>query len=789
MVEKIYGQYTPPAITEPVILESNNGYVPAIGSVILGGPPPPPPINFVFTYLDAKPREYDATNINFIFGGGELICPTSRNGYSNNFNCWCAPIISGTNNFEVSCDPNDFGFIEFAHGDSYIGDITRTSTADIHAGTSANTDIDYRTQLNLPVSMSYGSRITTANLSHSYYLNSSIGDGTSAHAIIDYRTQLNLPVNVTSGETLNANTSRTAGFEVTSGFGSSFSFNITPQYAVYLNARAEHGTSASIEMAIFPTTNMSVSGYYGNTSNALINIETTLSANAQYGHNINANLSTRTTVGDAGFFDGTSIRSDVEYVPPVTLDIDAVSGVLLNFEMASASAFKPINTIGENVLLDLSYFISTGSVFKGYTGSSLGVEIATYARIKADAYIGATLGTEIDIRPPKHLSANVYSGTVATASPNVTTGLSFGATSGENVDVTAIDNLKNTYMYVGENIAVELSSQTSLVNNNIAYGDNVKTELKTGPSEPLGTFTFAHGTVVEHIITTLISTTFQPRFSFDTEFVQTIWDTTFVDLNKQDCCPPKIEDLIYIDLQHDKEVEVRYDIPHDLSVTMDMRTNPIFYPNISHGTTFVVDDYDMLLNANFYYGEEADVLDLYNDLVVDLNSGNPEYGDDDVLIETNKDYTEFNNTFASIGDGTQVDIELCASYGLYGDMYHGEYYRPDSFVTERAWRINFTGLFGLRWRLNGNTQFRNIRGQMGDTTTLSGFYEEPLLFAYGESMYAELITDYDVEFVDDGCLDNGHMPTTSEGIPILDPTNEMAIEGKYYSRFIKGRCF
>ena len=782
--------YTPPELNQLVTLEFNNGFVhPLQIPVVLGVPSiVNHNIDFIFNDND-KVKKQTATDITFIFG--EPIppnCTPIRNGNSNKFDCRCAPILSNDNNFVVNCNPQDvdFGFIETLYGDSVRTDFIRTSKVAIASGTSAAALIDFRIQKDFAPVVQTGSRITTANLSYNYYFDSKIGFGSTTTATINYRPQLSIPVNVSHGDNVSSSMSRTAGISPNISYGEAFAFNITPQYSVYYDGVVSHGTNASIEMTTFPVTNVDMSFYFGEESSAYLNIETTLQADAQYGDNFGSNLSTH-TIFEPAILHGEEIKTVIEYTPPVALTFIATSGENVVTAIASTTNITPVVSFGENALLNLSYFISTGSEFNAFTGSTATFEIAAIAQIKTNMFNGELLTAELGIRPPTHLTANVYSGETVTAKPNITTGLDFTATSGEIASVRSFDTLPNTYMYYGDAVTFELSSQTSMVNNTMFAGEHVQATLKTGPSQPLGTFTFNSGTALDHNIQTEISTYFRPNFSFNIEFEQTIWDSTYVDLNRFDCCPPKIEDLLHVNLQHDKEVEVKYDIPRQFAVTTDLVAAPILYPKISHGTTLSVVDYDMLLTANFRHGENVDVLDLYNDLVVDLNSGNPELDSDNVLIETNKDYTEFKNSFSEIGDGTSVNVEMAVVHNIVADMAMGFNIPTFNFVVESAWRLYFYGISGLRWTLNTNVHF-NGSMRMG-TDLRAQFYEDPMRMQSGENVSCNLITEYNVEFIDDGCLDNAHIPTTAEGIPIIDDVNEMAVEGQYYSRYIRGRCF
>ena len=745
-------------------------------------------IDFIFNDND-KVKKQPSTDITFIFG--EHIppnCSPIRNGNTNNFDCRCAPLIGTSNNFEVSCDTYkpDFGFIEAYYGDNFASDFIRTSKASVFSGTSASTSIDYRTQKDISPIIQHGST-SSVNVSYNYFFKVAIGFGASVSTVIDYRPQLDIPVNVLQGDNVSSNLSRTAGFEPKISYGESFAFNITPQYSVYFDGTIYDGTNALIDIFTSPSSNVTVSAYSGDLLVSSLNIATTIETVAQYGENIITELNTNTVFVPLATF-GSVVETAILYKEPTVLDFNALTGDNVSSVISSSTNILPTVQTGDNVDLNLSYFISTGSEFYAYTGETTTFNITTYAYIKSNVYSGDVVTSELDVRPPKDMTVRMSHGESAVTDTAITTTYITQAYVGDRLDIGVISTAKNTYLYYGDEVNIELASQSSFDNNRFRQGENVVGTIKYAPSEPIGTFNVQHGTNLHHNIQTEISTFFRPKFSFNIEFEQTIWDSTYVDMNRYNCCPPKVEDLLHVNLQRDKEVEVKYDIPHQFSVMTDLVAAPILYPKISHGTTFSVVDYDMLLTANFRYGDNVDVLDLYNDLVVDLNSGNPELDSDNVLIETSKDYTEFKNSFAEIGDGTCVDIELAVVHGITAEMGFGLKMHQLEFVVESAWRMYFYGFAGARAQLNTNVQFRGLNMRMG-TELRHQFYEEPLRMQSGENFTCDIIIEYDVEFMDDGCLDNNHIPTTPEGIPIVEETNEMAIEGQYYSRYIRGRCY
>ena len=107
----------------------------------------------------------------------------------------------------------------------------------------ANTELNSEFEKDFSFVIQTGSRITTANISHNYLFKAVVGFGSTTTATIDYRTQLNLPVSVLHGDNVYSGMSRTAGISSSINYGESFAFNITPQYSVYYDGVISHGTS------------------------------------------------------------------------------------------------------------------------------------------------------------------------------------------------------------------------------------------------------------------------------------------------------------------------------------------------------------------------------------------------------------------------------------------------------------------------------------------------------------------------------------------------------------------
>lgn len=784
--------------------------------------------DFIFDDFDKLQPTESATNLIFLFGEvPEYVFCSPLVGIDNKFDCRCAPIISQSNDFILSCDDSSFT-VSFSHGSNLSSDFIRTYkvaishgsslygeidyrqgallsstassgesvsayvqsnkrlSAQIYHGDSVHLDITYRARANLSVEYFHGSSLSIST-QYNYAFNTTIDTGDTLSAVIGYRPRHNITSNNYVGSELKGKFQTSKLIVANIYHGNSTIFDFTPMYAVYLNdINIGVGTSLDIDMTTIPSNNLNSEIYTGDELEANIATSSSFTIQSLHGENVTYSLSTKSSLACIAEH-GDVMNVALQYNPPVLLTANIYSGSQVNSKLSVSSILSSIVQYGENVSLNIKYAISTGSEFYARTGSTMFGNFVTSSYIKTNVFVGSIMSTELEIRQPKTMSVTFESGAnLSLENLNSTVAFSPRFAHGESMSISSIDNLKNIYFSSGESVVGELASQLTLNDNKFYHGEVVQTQLKTGQSFPLGTFDVQSGSTLEYILTTQISTYFSPRFSFEAEFVQTAWDTTFVDLNKLDCCPPSIDDVLYVNLQHDKEVEARYDIPYSTDVRGELTATPIFYPEFLAGTTFYVKEYDMLLSGDFHYGENVNVLDLYNDLVVDLNSGNPEYDDSEVIVETSKDYTEFKNSFATISDGASVSFELCVSYDMHGDGYAGHYMRGDFYV-EQAWRATFYGLSEMRATLSTNIQFKNINYY--DGSQMSGtLYEEPIRFAHGENVSCSLTVEYDVAFVDDGCLDNRHIPTI-DGVPIIDPTNEMAIEGQYFSRFIQGRCF
>ena len=72
---------------------------------------------------------------------------------------------------------------------------------------------------------------------------------------------------------------------------------------------------------------------------------------------------------------------------------------------------------------------------------------------------------------------------------------------------------------------------------------------------------------------------------------------------------------------------------------------------------------------------------------------------------------------------------------------------------------------------------------------LSSIWLPPMYSYYGYSIMARLVTGYEVEFLEEGCLDNEYQYSPDSGDTDIQSFQIAAIELLPFRHSIKGRCF
>lgn len=702
-------------------------------------------IKFIFDDTD-KVKKQNSKNISIIFD--EIIPVKSCSIYwsdSNNFDCYCSPNYNTINDFQVSCfTTNDFGFVYTGHGSNVSTTISITFLTDIESGESSKVSIDYRPFYEISTNVSYGDNLSLKTLERNLRIPTRVGVGENVKTSIKYTVAQNFSANVSDGS----------------------------------------GITSTIFYAV--TNNLSPLILTGDSLDSTLNISTTMGFLSLNGENIKPALTTNTTMNPI-ITHGDISNIGLTYKGMISINGKVSTGDNIKTIMRAQASLSPIINHGDNYGLNLKYAEGTRWVTDVVSGESASFDFVNTVFFSPSFSSGENVAYNLtrrdayDLNPRFEIGDNFKGGDLS-LSPSLLPRIG----TGENLSRITLDRIPNWYVHGGETVTTNIAITKSFDDNKFSYGDNLNVGLRYAPSEPIGVFNAITGEGLYCHLNTLISTSFTSTSSFNMGFEPTFWDTTYIDLNRNNgCCLPSKNDLLYVNLQKDKEVEIDYSIKDKLKMVADLSVVRLFDIDISAGETFEVVEYNNYFEVDFYEGTSSKTIDLYMDLDVNLSNGNLDYNGS-LFIETFKEYQSIRTAHNTSYSGESVSFELSTYEKLVPSAYDGTVLTSGIWTVE-AWRTRMTHGWGLYATLN-TTMKIYPRFNMGDSVR-GRFYEQPYIIGTGEGVSCDLVLDFDVEFLEDGCLENNHIPTDKDGVPIIDDMNEMVIEGYYYSRFIKGRCY
>ena len=731
------------SISKSIIYSDN---IPVIPLPLLDGDIDVKNIPIIFNDTD-KIKKENGNNITIIFDEDipEKTCSIYWTD-DNNFDCFCSPDFTTINDFQVSCfSTNDFGFVYNAFGTTLKTEILPTILTNVSNGEQSNISIDFRPYYNMNMVYGTGETVSMKSLERN----------------------LRIPTRVGIGENVKT----------------SIKYTISPNIA----AIASDGSGLSSDIFYAITNNLVPVVYTGENTNFVLNISTTMVFVSLAGENVKPALTTNTTINPIISHGDDIKKANITYKALTSFKSSSFVGENVKSPVIVQSTFSPIIGHGENYGLNLKYAEGTRWITDVAVGESTSFDFVNTVFFSPSFSSGENIAYNLtrrdayDLNPRFEIGDNFKGGNLS-LSPSLLPRIG----TGENLARISLDRIPNWYVHGGETVTTNIAITKSFDNNKFSSGENLKMGLRYAPSEPIGNFKVNTGEGLYCHLNTLISTSFTSTSSFNMGFEPTFWDTTYIDLNRNNgCCLPSKNDLLYVNLQKDKEVEIDYSIKDKLKMVADLSVVRLFDIDISAGETFEVVEYNNYFEVDFYEGTSSKTIDLYMDLDVNLSNGNLDYNGS-LFIETFKEYQSIRTAHNTSYSGESVSFELSTYEKLVPSAYDGTVMNGSLWTVE-AWRTRMTHGWGLYATLN-TTMKIYPRFNMGDSVR-GRFYEQPYIIGTGEGVSCDLVLDFDVEFLEDGCLENNHIPTDKDGVPIIDDMNEMVIEGYYYSRFIKGRCY
>lgn len=457
-------------------------------------------------------------------------------------------------------------------------------------------------------------------------------------------------------------------------------------------------------------------------------------------------------------------------------------GASVDLSLATSTALNLNNfEEGASSTLDLETRPVVEFLVNAYEGAAGDINIATTSSMYPVGYEGAYVIADLTINPSADLSLTV--GSDASVLFELSTAIQFGAVNGyEGATVTAtLDTLENYIFGEGALLVAALSTSHTLPLDGYE-GAQATLDLNTSPSEGMGVFRAYDGATTEYSFTVLPAIYLYPNeIKLNIGFNYDILGFGGIDLLQTSCCPVKDDNYGRIELTEGPAADERYD--GDKTVfTVDLSTLQRFQMQMYEGATFNFVDPEYL-QFNFFDGTAGHISSvIYDEYNFNLCTGNFIPDGDFINVELVAadvicdDATE-------LAEGAYVTLELQANPNFQIPFPEGPYMAFD-LTLQAAWIIDFYD--GAYVRIS-NPEFEP---KFYEGAEFSIQFEEKDIFgASGEYVQVSLTTDYDVEFLEVGCLDNEFVPMNENGDADFERFNPVPVELEFFSHSIKARCF
>lgn len=489
----------------------------------------------------------------------------------------------------------------------------------------------------------------------------------------------------------------------------------------------------------------------------------------------------------ADLYTGSLLDTTLQTYANITFTCDYTEGCELLTSVSTTTQFSPVVYIGGALAFDMNTFPLTGIDCIVPMGASLSFDIKTSKLFAPLMYHGHSVQTVVENTIPFEVtSTSTSGGNLLLNDLYYSFSLkSFTHTDGSTLSLTALDELPNYTIFNGESLDTNIAMEIVLGEQTLYSGDTLQATLSTYESQPVGVFTMSSGSRVDVSMKALRSLDFKVRMSHSTEFTIDRWKSKNVQLGTKCCRKENKHNTLTIDLYSKPMTELYTGraivgslFEADLSITR------LFKPTMSAGSTFTVD----FMKYDSYSVNSGDRLtaDLYTERTTRLTSGNLQYNGF-VVYELEKVLTDTTTLSEQYLNGSTLITKLSHHNQESVSSRAGEYITSEISIIEAD---RFTMLHGqtLNTTISTNIQF-DFSMRSGTNLSMS-FYQPPVIIESGSNLsVTELVTTYEVEFLEKGNLINEHVDVDEFGVPRPTDTDESSIEGRLFEHFVRGRCY
>lgn len=418
-----------------------------------------------------------------------------------------------------------------------------------------------------------------------------------------------------------------------------------------------------------------------------------------------------------------------------------------------------------------------------YVGETGAFNLRTESVLEPGAHVGESVEIEIDDSPAPVMLVEAATGETAAISIAFSQALgTFTGYTGESGSLEELEELELWRFTDGTSGVAALATETTVPSDQ-NVGESFEFDLNIRPSEGMGLFRAYDGTNGVADLRTLVQVLLFPnRISTRTEIFCDFDSTTKFDLLNTSCCPIK-ESHEIIELSHQEPPDLHYHGDKTVAV-VDLSTAPRFQFTFRTGENFVGVNPVYLGNLVMADGVVGDVSSIeLDDVNFRLCHGNfipdPEF----TFIELESVYDEdcvadFMFTGENMTLVLQNNVDVSKSTQQVGEYMAIEFEEP--------WLLR--GYVGEYARIS-NPEF-SPHFYQGERIVNFNFYEPAYDMIDGVSAtITSLTTDYDVEFLEQGCLENEFVPSDEYGDPDMEKFNPVPVELDEFSHSILARCF
>lgn len=495
-----------------------------------------------------------------------------------------------------------------------------------------------------------------------------------------------------------------------------------------------------------------------------------------------------------------SMRTTVEVGEAVSLSLDVYdlvaprtyTGESLHTSLTTTASLSVNASTGEWFSPVVEWHAASYMAMPYSDGGALSVVLNTKQehRFSTELIMGEAFEASLTLPNRPDLVITVFTGETALL-PVISIAASFGAVvfhDGPMLVAQSMDTVSNYAAADGQTFTASFQAVPSFPAT-ASDGVTLRATLDTRLPASLSCQFWDGNTFLFPTMALMVSTLLRVTFC-DGVFIEASEDTstTSYDLEGPPSYPNRLQ--WWLDMNQFEFIDMRpsfqWNSGPGIVVTADLQTRPRFQISVSTGESFVMDrGYDyMEIVAHAGIGARPQTF-LYIEPTINLCYPNVFPNTDAMEVELDFDeetcYADF------LYDGAHLRGALSCIHTVAPVWWHEGARMTFDLSIYDLWRVRFWA--GERIDLYlGIVPAFPTQVSVGESVKFT--FQEPTAEVFvGESLELDLTITFEVEFLEQGCLDNEYRYMTPNGDEEVEKFNPVAVELEPYSHEIKARCF